>query len=332
MTKKRILYLLDHYPQISETYIENELRQLIGRYEIRVLALKDPDMRYDNHLSFTRVKSKEHLVEVARAFRPDVVHGHYTVIANALAFVARLLDRPFTLRSHSFDVVGPIEEKLDKFVPFLTDQRCLGILAFPFARPILARAGVKEERIHDCWPVVDFARFHDESPNGKAIMNVGACIPKKNMEDYVRFGALLPGRTSNLYPLGYQTQKIQALNRELGEPIAILDPRQPEDMPGEYKKHEWLVYTASPAMRSVGWPMAVAEAQASGVGVCMQNIRPDLAEYVGPAGYLFDRIEEVAEIVAQPFPEERRRQGFAQARKSDVASHIELLERLWQAA
>lgn len=332
MTKKRVLYILDHYPQISETYIENELRQLVGRYEIRVLALREPDMRYDNHFSFTRIKSKEHLAELARAFRPDVVHGHYTVVANALAFAARLLDRPFTLRSHSFDVVGPIEEKLDKYVPFLTDQRCLGILGFPFARPILARAGVPEERLHDCWPVVDYARFHDEGPNGKAIMNVGACIPKKNMEDYVRFGTLLPGRTSNLYPLGYQTQKIDALNREMGEPIVIKDSRQPEDMPAEYKKHEWLVYTASPAMRSVGWPMAVAEAQAAGVGVCMQNIRPDLAEYVCPGGYLFDRIEEAVEIVSRPFPEDRRQQGFAQARKSDVASHIELLERLWQAA
>jgi len=128
------------------------------------------------------------------------------------------------------------------------------------------------------------------------------------------------------------TQKIQALNQQLGEPIDIAEPIQPEDMPAEYKKHEWLVYTASPELRSVGWPMAIAEAQASGVGVCMQGIRPDLAEYVGEAGHLFDRIEEAAEIIAQPFPEAKREAGFEQARKSDVRGHIHRLEELWQAA
>jgi hypothetical protein len=31
--------------------------------------------------------------------------------------------------------------------------------------------------------------------------------------------------------------------------------------------------------------MSIAEAQGAGVGVCMANIRPDLREYVGPAGF-----------------------------------------------
>jgi len=45
--------------------------------------------------------------------------------------------------------------------------------------------------------------------------------------------------------------------------------------------------------------MAVAEAQASGVGVLMQNVRPDLADYVGP-GFLFDDIEEAHRVVRGP--------------------------------
>ena len=78
--------------------------------------------------------------------------------------------------------------------------------------------------------------------------------------------------------------------------------------------------------------MAVAEAQAAGVGVCMQNIRPDIAEYVGAAGFLFDQIEDAAALLRKPFPEEMRRKGFAHARKSDVREHIYLLENLWKAA
>jgi hypothetical protein len=332
MSKKRVLYILDHYPQMSETYIENEIRQLVARYELRVLAMKPPNLTYRTHLSFARIESREHFLKEVRAFRPDVIHGHYATMSRTLAYAAQLVDRPFTLRAHSFDVLGPMLEGIKRFAPFLTDPRCIGILTFPFTRQTLTGVGVKEALVHGCWPVVDLARFHDEGPNGGAVMNVGACIPKKNMEAYVHLGRLAGGRTLNLYPMGYDTGKIQTLNQQLGEPIHIADPIQPEDMPAEYKKHEWLVYTASPELRSVGWPMAVAEAQASGVGVCMQNIRPDLAEYVGEAGHLFDRIEEAAEIIGQPFPEEKRRAGFEQARKSDVREHIHLLEELWQAA
>ena len=78
------------------------------------------------------------------------------------------------------------------------------------------------------------------------------------------------------------------------------------DMPPMYKKHEWLVYTACRTLGHVGWPMAVAEAQASGVGVLVPNLRPDLADYVGEAGYLYDSLEEAAEIIQQPFPDDKR--------------------------
>jgi hypothetical protein len=330
MSRKRVLYILVHYPQISETYIENEICQVEPRCELKILALNPPNLSYRSHHAYTQVASREQFAREVRAFRPDVIHGHYTVLADVLAFAAQLVDRPFTLRAHSFDVLGPPLDGIRRKA--LTDRHCIGILTFPFTREILTRVGVRDDIVHDCWPVVDFARFHDEGPNGAAVMNVGACIPKKNMESYVHLGALVRERKFSLYAMGYGVGKIQALNEELGRPVRISGAIEPADMPAEYKKHEWLVYTASPRERSVGWPVAIAEAQASGVGVCMQNIRPDLGEYVGAAGFLFDRIEDAAEIIRRPFAETMRRQGFEQARKSDVRQHIHLLEDLWQAA
>ena len=38
MSKKRVLTIFDHYPQITETYIENEIRQLAPRCEFKILA------------------------------------------------------------------------------------------------------------------------------------------------------------------------------------------------------------------------------------------------------------------------------------------------------
>ena len=75
--------------------------------------------------------------------------------------------------------------------------------------------------------------------------------------------------------------------------------------------------------------MAIAEAQAAGVGVCMANIRPDLKQYIGDAGFLFDTIDEARKIISQPVPEDIREAGFVQAEKSNINNHISLLTDLW---
>ena len=149
-------------------------------------------------------------------------------------------------------------------------------------------------------------RFLDRGPNGDAIMNTGAALPKKNMEAYMDLTATMPSRRFNLYAMGYDVSVLKAYNLSRGNPVTLVRPVEPRAMPAEYKKHAWLVYTASAEINTVGWPMAIAEAQASGVGVLMQEIRPDLRAWVGPAGYLFRTIEEAAAIVSRPFPAERR--------------------------
>jgi hypothetical protein len=107
---------------------------------------------------------------------------------------------------------------------------------------------------------------------------------------------------------------------------------EPDDMPAEYKKHQWLVYTGCFEMKTVGWPLAVAEAQASGVGVCIANLRPDLREYVGDAGYLYNSIEELVEIISKPFAPEKRELGFKLAERSNFAERVHELDRLWDKA
>jgi hypothetical protein len=204
-------------------------------------------------------------------------------------------------------------------------------LAFPFARPRLERAGIRGEKIVDCFPVINFRRFYNTDPNGDAVMNVGAALGKKKMEDFIELGSRVPHMKLNLYALSYKVERLREINRAKGNPVNIIPPVELEDMPAEYKKHRWLVYTASKSGR-VGWPMAVAEAQASGVGVCMANIRPDLKDYVGDAGYLFDSVDDALNIISKPFPEELRQRGFERARKSDVFEHRKLLFGLWKKA
>ena len=79
-------------------------------------------------------------------------------------------------------MLGQDPEALRQLTLVVNRDRCLGVLAFPFMRDLLIRSGVDGKKIHDCWPVVDFERFDDLTPNRDAVMNLGVCLPKKAMD------------------------------------------------------------------------------------------------------------------------------------------------------
>ncbi|MGE5624401.1 MAG: hypothetical protein ACM3ZT_02515 [Bacillota bacterium] len=332
-TRPRILYLLREFPQISQTYIKTELEALGDRYEVRVLSLQKADIAESRHHRFHLTPTPDAVLAEIREFKPKLIHTHYMIMGKLTGEIAEKAGLPFTLRSHSFDVLetGGAHARPEwvSTREYLRRDNCLGVLCFPFLRAPLAQFGVQEEKLVDVPPVIAYECFHDEGPNGRAIMNMGAVRPKKQMQDFVELSRMLPERQFNLYAMGYNVDQLKAYSEERKGPLNFIPPLSHDLMSAEYKKHEWLVYTAHPSMKSVGWPMAVAEAQAAGVGVCLANIRPDLKDYVGEAGYLYDDLNKVKELIAGPVPREMREAGFAQARKSDIRAHIHKLTDIW---
>jgi glycosyltransferase involved in cell wall biosynthesis len=330
--RRKILLLVHRYPQITQTYIETERRELLKRYDVKVVAFNGANTACADHGDFARVPRDDsaQLLETVRAFGPDMIHAHWLFLTDKAFEASRMAGVPFTVRAHSFDVLAK-DQTLERSSVLVNSEHCQGVLSFPFALPILERKGFNLDKVHTCHPVLDFERFHDRSPNAQGVMNVGAWKPKKNMGWFFELAKCSRGRgvPFDLYAPGIHAETVRSQYGLQDVPIEIRDPVEPGAMPAEYKKHTWLVYTASPTYNTVGWPVVVAEAQASGVGVCMQNIRPDLREYVGEAGYLFDSLEEVRQIISQPFPERQRQLGFEQAKRSDVRAHIGKLERLW---
>jgi hypothetical protein len=348
-----VLYVVKEYPQISQTYIKCELEAVQRDHDVVVLAKREPDLAYSDHLDFQRVETVDEALRIVEDLRPDIIHTHYL---NQLAFVGELAERsqtPFTVRAHSFDVLalrrknltGRLKERIRaklersttlarspefrRGLPYLGHDLCLGVLTFPFAREWLIEAGAPDDKIVDAFPAVAVDRFYDEGPNGDGVMNTGVATPKTKMEDFLKLSKLVPERPFRLYAMGYHIDELRAENDARGARVEFVPPVEPSEMPREYKRHQWLVYTADFDLATVGWPMAVAEAQASGVGVCMPRIRDDLATYVGDGGILYDSIEEIAPIVRGPAPEHLRAAGFEQARRSDINATLPLLTDLW---
>jgi glycosyltransferase involved in cell wall biosynthesis len=340
MNKPKVMYILRQYPQISETYIQTEIDAVSDDFEVIVIALQDAgkagNTTYERHTPYLVINDLSQLSNAVRMFRPQLLHTHWLISLPLVSRIAKTFNLPFTVRAHSFDTLSDDPrlahwfESAPRVMPETShDPLCLGILAFPFSRAFLKSSGTDMTKVVECYPCIDYKRFHDRTPNGEAIMNVGACIPKKRMEDFLELGQRLPDQRFNLYPLSYDTEALADKNTAMGSPVTINSPVEPALMPAEYKKHRWLVYTADTQISSIGWPLSIAEAQASGVGVLLPAVRRDIETYLAGSGYVYRSLEEACAIISAPVPEAMRDAGFANARKSDVSEHKNLLTGLW---
>lgn len=348
-SRPRILYILSEYPQLSETYIQTEIEAVENDYELRVISCKTPNQPFRGALPSVTIPSSEpeRMREIIEDFKPDVLHTHWMHTSPLLGKLSKQTGIPFTVRAHSFDVLWKWKELsffkklqgkkghpgyMSEAVGFLNSDLCLGLLSFSFGRPNLEKAGVSPAKIIEAPACVNYKRFYNTGPNEAGVMNGGAALPKKKMEDFIELAACVPNLPFDLYPIGYQVEELRQVNAQKGNPVTITPNIEPADMPPLYKQHSWLVYTASTEIPTTGWPMMISEAQSSGVGVLMKNLRPDLKDFVGPCGYVYDTIEEAAEILSKPFPEEKRQMGFEHAKQNDIERHKHLLTDLWDKA
>lgn len=135
MTK--VLYILQAYPEASETYIEVERRQVAGCADTFAIALSRPGTFNQEHLPFKRLPARLPVVPLkvpsrwglgleraARAYEPDVVHAHWLFVAKFARRAARACDVPWTIRTHSFDLLEAAPEAIKANVAICNDNDC----------------------------------------------------------------------------------------------------------------------------------------------------------------------------------------------------------------
>ena len=329
----RVLYVLDHYPELSESYIHSEIRILGEEYEIFVVALhRAYVVPNPEGYPFTELSNFSRLVKLVREVRPQVMHTHVLADAKLLARLSDATGVPFTIRGHSCSQTD-VPRYIHDLHRHLNDDRCLGAVILPYTREVLTTGGkVRPGKLTSVPPVLDFGRFYDRSPNQDGVMNLGPCLAKKKMTDFVDVAARFPGRKFSLYPLGHMVQELKAHNAQCGSPVTVEDPRPHSAIPAEYKRHNWLLYTGCFKLATLGWPMSIMEAKAAGVVVCVANVRPDIKEYVGESGYTYNTLDEAAEIISSPPPAAMRDAAFDHASSMDLRKHKHLLTGLWHSA
>lgn len=338
--KLRVLYILYGYPQISETYMQVELESVWDEYDVQIVSMALPNIAQKNYFPVTYVREKtphEQIGQIIEAFKPHVLHSHWLFHAPLVQQLAQKYSIPFTLRTHSFDILKSSTQELQEYCAAVNSDLCLGVLCFPGSVNRLIECGLTSKKIHPCWPVVDVMKFYatDAHHQTNKILNMGACLEKKNYFEYINFAKKMRscGFEFSLYAMGYRIKKVMDYNEKLGFPVSFIGCVDYDEMPNVYQNHDWLVLTADQKINTVGLPLAIAEAQAAGIGVLWQELpgrRQEQLDYLGGAGFLYKDISQVKEIISQPYPEEMRLRGLENCKKCDIKNHKHLLTDLWE--
>jgi glycosyltransferase involved in cell wall biosynthesis len=350
------------YPAFSETYMHEEIRSLREQFEIKIITYRKSTRQRLRAWEYTRIEYKDPCLvyspieeinqdfndpsqleflrrvdAVIEEFKPDVMHGHYFGLSLLLKQLAEKHGTPFTLRTHSMDILSEPIEKLEACSKAANSPWCKRVLAFPASCERLADRGLDPGKIESCWPVMNFRRFYNPlgRPLTERVMCCGPAIEKKAHKDFIDLAAKMRGRSElqfDLYARGHFLRATQIYNLRRGGVvnIAYVDPDEMSDV---YPRYDWFIYPSDPGINKVGLPVGIAEAQASGLGVCWQELpgrRQEQLDYLGGGGFLFKSIDELPEILSRPYPEEMRLLGFEAARRCDIEEHKSLLSSVWE--
>lgn len=253
---------------------------------------------------------------------PHVLHTHFLHTAELVERVARRTGVPFTVRTHSFDVLPLHLDPAGSTAPrrggldATRSSFCLGVLAFPFLRPALERAGIPAATLVDCWPVIDHAAFHDRGPRGRRYER------RRVYPEEADGGLRRPrarGPRSALPPVRDRVPqrrggRVRAPDREPRRDGRALEPSA---MPAAFRRHGWLVYTgcftrrrglAAGGRRGAGG-RARRDRRARARGTSRPTSAPQGSSTTTSAR---------CRRSSRGYPEEMRLAGYEHARRSDI--------------
>ncbi len=200
MQLERIAYALNVFPKLSETFIAEELAELMARgVEVRALALRLPKDEPRQPI-VERAGLLTHMyydasrfTTLLRDFQPQLIHAHFAREATATAReLAGELDVPFTFTAHRYDIY-------DKAPPDFAARAAAAAAVITVsqanAQYIATTFGVPVSHMHVIPCGIDTERF---APSGlpawegpPLILCVARLVPVKNQKLLLRACARL---------------------------------------------------------------------------------------------------------------------------------------------
>jgi glycosyltransferase involved in cell wall biosynthesis len=292
----RVLYVLWHYPQLSETYVETEIR-CMRRMGVHVEVWSEIDgvSPYPTDVPVHRGG----LEQAIRRSRPDLLHVHWLGIVRKHRELLERLGLPVTLRAHGFDTT-------DEGLRGIMGMGCLRrVFCFPNQIP---PAGVGDPLVKPVPSAFDTRLFQPQpEKDRRLVVRTSACQASKNLERFFQVARQLPEHRFVLAVVTVGTleayvEALRRLWRREGSPGEFLVDLPREELAPLVARAGIYLHTiqlpGEPAGRPIGMPISIAEAMATGSLPLVRDGTP-LVEYVGDAGRTYRTTEDAVRTIRE---------------------------------
>jgi len=294
----KIAYFSWHFPVPSETFVLNELRELVAQgYDVKVYCKQSPypDFEPDFDITWERVTGPDDLAEKLTATGRSIVHSHfvYPTVTDMVWPACEKANVPFTFIAHAQDIFRYKNDAVNRIDEVAASPMCKRVFVpSSFHRAYLNRRGVPLDKMTinpngmDPQLYTDARRPDRAARTTRRITAVHRFTEKKGLIYLIRAAALLGDLDVEIDLHGYgdledvYRAEIEALglsNVNLCGPVkgraAMLDIFRNADL------------FACPSVRAQdgdmdGIPTVVMEAMASGLPVLTSDLSgiPDLVD------------------------------------------------------
>lgn len=299
----RVLYALDQFPQLSESYIDAEINRMQDwGFHVEVWSSKDPKSEGGEcDVTVHRGTLEDAIAKV----KPDLVHTHWTKSAIKYRDSARAMGKPMTARGHWHFVPDQLA-KLER------DATIVRLYMFPHLAKRYGSIASKIRPMHSC--------FHEEwlapktSKNRRMIVRTAACKKSKDLDGFIRIASRLPGTRAVLIlcSLGPNEhyRELEALNAELGSPVEMVRDITHREVAAYLADAGIYLHTYNPDV-SFGMPVSIVEAMAAGCTIFARDVDGAQA-YLGDAGNVYADEDEAVRLVKET-------EGWSEAQWTEAA-------------
>ena len=284
----RVLYALEKYPQLSQSYIRAEIAcaRRWGAH-VEVWSEGTPPPPYPSAVPLHRGALEDAIADVG----PHVIHTHWLHKACDFREAARRAGVPLTVRGHNFD------HDTERVATLDADPAVLGIYLFPhFAAAFPGLAKVR------ALPVAfDPVLYHPGPPKDRRlVLRAGPSLPSKDLELYLRVARRFP---RHLFVLavartpGDYADTLAEHNRSLGSPVDLHINLSHEEV-AAIAQTAAIGFHTDALTEPFGMPVSIAEAMATGCYVLARGCAASQA-YVGDAGRVYDTESEAEALIRE---------------------------------
>lgn len=290
----RVLYILWHYPQLSETYVETEI-QCMRRWGVHIEAWSETGVAspYESSVPVHRGT----LEEAIAASKPDILHVHWINIALQQGERLSASGLPVTIRAHGFEVTG---ESIRQVLALRNLRR-----AFFFPHQMADFS--KEPKLAPVLSAFDTTLFQPEPAKDRhLVIRTGAALPSKDLGLFFEAAKRLPQHRFILAAVTCKDKEsyvdeLKAMLKSSKSPTELMFDVPRPKLADLVKKAAIYLHTVTPPDKGgtpIGMPISIAEAMATGAHVLARDLEA-FKGYIGPAGNFYRNVGHAVDLIAE---------------------------------